>query len=248
MPAPDDVHRRALEEIMASTVIGVFENAGIVGKLTDELVKAGLARGDIEVLEGGEDTITSVIIDHGFSEDDAREFAEAAGEGKTLVAARAPQAKLDRAVSIIERFEAAGEESKEEERSARQQRVTVPEVEEEFEVGKRKVVKGGVRVTSSVSEQPVEETVSLREERVKAERRAVDRDLRPEEAETAFEERTIEMTETSEEAEIEKQARVVGEVSLTKTAKEREQTVRDKVRHTEVEVEEISAGSRKRSK
>jgi stress response protein YsnF len=233
---------------MASTVIGVFENAGIVGKLTDELVKAGLARGDIEVLEGGEDEITSVIVDHGFSEDDAREFAEAAGEGKTLVAARAPQAKLDRAVSIIERFEAAGEESKEEERSARQQRVTVPEVEEELEVGKRKVVKGGVRVTSSVSEQPVEETVNLREERVKAERRAVDRDLRPEEAETAFEERTIEMTETSEEAEIEKQARVVGEVSLTKTAKEREQTVRDKVRHTEVEVEEISAGSRKRSK
>ena len=62
---------------------------------------------------------------------------------------------------------------------------------------------------------------------MKAERRAVDRDLRPEEAETAFEERTIEMTETSEEAEIEKQARVVGEVSLTKTAKEREQTVRE---------------------
>jgi stress response protein YsnF len=238
-----------MEETMASTVIGVFENAGIVGKLTDELVKAGLARGDIEVLEGGQDEITSVIVDHGFSKDDAREFAEAAGEGKTLVAARAPQAKLDRAVSIIERFEAAGEESQEEEqRSTRQQRVTVPEVEEELEVGKRKVVKGGVRVTSSVSEQPVEETVNLREERVKAERRAVDRDLRPEEAETAFEERTIEMTETAEEAEIEKQARVVGEVSLTKTSKEREQTVRDKVRHTEVEVEEIGAGSRKRGK
>ena len=54
------------------------------------------------------------------------------------------------------------------------------------------------------------------------------------------------MMGTSEEAEIRKEARVVGEVSLSKETKERQQTVKDTVRRTEVEVEEIETGSRKR--
>ena len=119
-------------------------------------------------------------------------------------------------------------------------------VEEGLEVGKRRVATGGVRVTSSVSERPVEETVTLREERVEAGRRRVDRELRPDEAEAAFEERTVEMTATGEEAEARKVARVVGEVTLGKRVGEREATVRDTVRRTEVEVEEIGPGSREK--
>ena len=47
------------------------------------------------------------------------------------------------------------------------------------------------------------------------------------------------MMGTSEEAEVRKEARVVGEVALTKETKERQQTVKDTVRRTDVEVEEI---------
>ena len=112
-------------------------------------------------------------------------------------------------------------------------------VEEELSVGKRKVANGGVRVTTSVSERPVKETVSLREEHVGAERRPADRTLSAEEAEAAFEEKTVEMMGTSEEVEVRKEARVVGEVALTKETKERQQTVSDTVRRTDVEVEEI---------
>ena len=118
-------------------------------------------------------------------------------------------------------------------------RETVPETEEELAVHKRTVARGGVRVTSSVTERPVEDTVHLREERVEVDRRPADRRLSPEEADTAFEERTVEMTETGEEVEVGKEARVVGEVTLSKRTEEHEQTVRDKVRRTEVEVEEI---------
>jgi hypothetical protein len=39
---------------------------------------------------------------------------------------------------------------------------------------------------------------------------------------------------------------VVGEVALTKETKERQQTVTDTVRRTDVEVEEIEPSSRKR--
>ena len=121
---------------------------------------------------------------------------------------------------------------------------SVPVVEERLAVGKREVATGGVRVTSRVVETPVEETVRLREERVEAVRRPDDRRLSPEEADAAFAERTVEVMGTGEEAEVGRTARVVEQVTLRKRAGEREETVRDTVRRTEVEVEELEAGRR----
>ena len=117
-------------------------------------------------------------------------------------------------------------------------------VEERLTVGKREVATGGVRVTSRVVETPVEETVRLREERVEAHRRPDDRKLSPEEADAAFAGRTVEMMGTGEEAEVGRTARVVEQVSVRKRAGEREATVRDTVRRTEVEVEELDASPR----
>ena len=54
------------------------------------------------------------------------------------------------------------------------------------------------------------------------------------------------MVGTGEEAEVGRTARVVEEVSLRKRTGEREATVRDTVRRTEVEVEELEAGPRDR--
>jgi stress response protein YsnF len=53
------------------------------------------------------------------------------------------------------------------------------------------------------------------------------------------------MTATSEQAEVGKQTRVVGEVAVGKQVEEREKTVKDTVRRTEVEVEEVGRKSRK---
>jgi hypothetical protein len=106
-------------------------------------------------------------------------------------------------------------------------------------------VNGGARVTSSVIETPVEETVTLKEETVKANRKEADRVLDADEAEDAFEEKTVEMMGTKEEAEVQKEARVVGEVELKKEAKERQKTVSDTVRKADVEVEEVGASSKK---
>ena len=110
-------------------------------------------------------------------------------------------------------------------------------VEERLNVGKRQVDRGGVRVRSYVSETPVSEQVSLREEHVDIERRAVN--TRVADAEALFQERDIELDETAEEVVVGKEARVVGEVGLRKDVERRTETVRDTVRHTEVEVERI---------
>ena len=225
-----------------TTVIGTIESAKAAQALVNELVQAGLSRRDVEVLEGtAEREIVATIVGRGFGEGDARGDAKAANSGKTLVLASAPEDKVDQAVAIIERHEGAAGNGE----GARSEAGTLQEVREELEVGKRKVATGGVRVTSSVSEVPVEKTVTLHEEKVAAERKNVDRKLSPQEADAAFRDKTLEMTETAEQVEVSKQARVVGEVSIGKQTKEREETVRDTVRRTEVEVEKVEAGARK---
>jgi uncharacterized protein (TIGR02271 family) len=224
---------------MATTVIGTIGDAKNARKLVNELVEAGFQQQDVELLEGSEQEILAKVVERGFAEDDARGYAKAARGGMTLVAARAPEDKVDAAVEIIERYESAGAEG------AQQQGETVQEVEEELAVGKRKVATGGVRVTTQVSERPVEESVTLREERVEAERKPASRKLSAEEAEAAFEEKTVEMIGTSEQAAVRKQARVTGEVAVGKAVEKRQETVKDTVRRTEVEVEEVGAKGRK---
>jgi uncharacterized protein (TIGR02271 family) len=112
----------------------------------------------------------------------------------------------------------------------------IPVAEEQLRVGKRDVSHGRVRIRSYVVETPVEEQVTLREERVAVERRPVDRALG--DAEQAFQERTIEAEERGEEAVVSKEARITEEVVVRKEAEQRTETVSDTVRQTEVEVED----------
>ena len=116
----------------------------------------------------------------------------------------------------------------------------IPVIEEELRVGKRDVNNGRVRVRSYVTETPVSESVSLRDENVEITRRTVDRPLNGDE--DAFVDRTVEAEEHREEAVISKEARVVEEISLKKTAQQRQETVSDSVRKTEVEVEDDRTG------
>ena len=115
---------------------------------------------------------------------------------------------------------------------------TLKEIAEELKVGKRSVARGGVRVFSQMVERPVQETVSLREEHVDVERRAVDRPATEADF-AAFKEGSIEVREMAEEAVVSKEARVVGEVDIDKTVTQRDETVQDTVRETHVEVEQI---------
>jgi len=118
--------------------------------------------------------------------------------------------------------------------------VKVPVVEEQIQVGKRQVERGGVRLYTRVTERPVEETVRLRDETVHVERHPVDRPAGDADL-AAFKEGTIEVTETDEEAVVSKRTRVVEEVVVSKDVEERTETVRDAARRTEVEVESIGA-------
>jgi len=124
--------------------------------------------------------------------------------------------------------------------AGRETEKVIPVVEEELKVGKREVQKGGVRLYSHVVETPVQENVHLREERVHVERRPVDRPIGATDV-AAFKDQTIEMREKAEEAVVSKKARVIEEVVIGKEVTGHTETVRDTVRRTDVQVENLGA-------
>jgi uncharacterized protein (TIGR02271 family) len=116
--------------------------------------------------------------------------------------------------------------------------VAIPVVEEELAVGKREAARGGARIHTYVTARPVEESVTLREEHVNVERHPVNRPASEADLNT-FKEGTFDVTERAEEAVVSKQARVVEEVVVNKEATERTETIRDTVRRTDVDVDEL---------
>lgn len=224
------------------SIISAYDGRKIAEKAIAALREEGIDDAGVQILIGDTKELMSALAESGFDEEDARAYADAADNGKTLLLAKVSEDQAEKAESIMDSFESGDLAEGSGESSAG----AVPIVEEELSVGKSKAANGGVRVTSSTTETPVEETVTLTEETVKARRKGADRVLDEDEAAGAFEEKTVEMMGTKEEAEVRKEARVVGEVEIQKEAKQRQKTVSDTVRKSDVEVEEVGAGSRKK--
>ncbi len=128
---------------------------------------------------------------------------------------------------------------------------TMQLAEERLDIGKRVVNRGTTRVRRFVVETPVEEQVNLRDEKVSVERRPVSGGAVVNNPD--FSEKTIELTEMSEEAVVSKVARVKEEIALRKEAADRTETVRETLRHEDVEIEkvpgiDVTPGARSRSK
>jgi uncharacterized protein (TIGR02271 family) len=116
--------------------------------------------------------------------------------------------------------------------------VSAQVIEENLQVGKRVEQTGGARLRSRIVERPVEASVRLREEHVTVQRNPVNRPATEADF-AAFKEGDVEITESAERAVVGKEARVVEEVTLGKEVSEREETIHDTVRKTEVDVEQI---------
>jgi stress response protein YsnF len=125
------------------------------------------------------------------------------------------------------------------------QEVRIPVVEEELRVDKREVLGGGARVRTLAREERVEQPVTLREERLEATTRPSGRQLTVEEVRSAglLKDRVIQVSEMREEPVITKEAFVREEVVLSKTVSERTETIRETLRRTEVDIEDVP-GSR----
>jgi uncharacterized protein (TIGR02271 family) len=211
--------------------------------------------------------IVGALTNVGVPAEDASHYEEGVRRGGTLIAVKAQDAVAHRvaqilgddgAVNIDERAEQYRQEgfkpapavaaapavpsmprpAPATNLAANQGEKVLPVVKEEVEVGKREVQSGGVRVYTHITQQPVNEQVNLREERVDIERRPVDRPVSPGDM-GAFKEGTVEVRETSEVPVVSKQARVVEEVVVGKEVTNRTQNIQETVRQTEVKVERL---------
>jgi len=121
---------------------------------------------------------------------------------------------------------------------------SIPIIEENVEIGKRKEETGGARIHKKIEEHDVEENVHLREEHVDVNRKPVDRKATDKDLET-FQEGEKEFRETKEVPVVNKEARVVEEVNINKEVTEDEQTIRETERKTKVDTENIDPNDRR---
>jgi hypothetical protein len=120
----------------------------------------------------------------------------------------------------------------------------IPIAEEQLRVGTREVVRGGARVRTRVEEVPFVEDVELLKELVRVETRPTSRPVSQQELEAGglLRERVVEIAQVREEAVISKDVFVREEVVVRKTTERHVETVRDTVRRTVVETEDLGSG------
>ncbi|MGI8640075.1 MAG: DUF2382 domain-containing protein [Pyrinomonadaceae bacterium] len=206
------------------------------------------------------------IFGSDINDDERGVYSESVRRGSTAVTVNTNDAQVERAAGILNnngavdidrratQYRASGYEkfddnapvynkeqaATERQNFANQKEVALPVIEEQLNVGKRVVQSGGVRIHQRVSEKPVEETVTLHEEHVTVDRRPVDREVSQADMDTLKTE-DFTVTERAEQAVVGKQARVVEEVVVGKNMTERDETVTDTLRRTDVEVEQTDA-------
>ena len=242
---------------MKQTVIGVYENEVKAREAVKMLEKEGFKRENIDLsprVEGDVATRNTEHVDNFFSSmfedtNEARNYSEVATRGSVVTVHTTSMDKAERAAAILDENGAidANEHAMKyrETDEVKGSKEAIPVIEEELEVGKKEVNTGGVRLRSRIIERPVEENLRLREEHVEVERNPVNRKATDSDFKN-FEEGTVEATERAEVPVVGKEARVVEEVKLKKEVNERKETVRDSVRHTEVEAEKLKADKKRK--
>jgi len=118
--------------------------------------------------------------------------------------------------------------------------IRIPVLEEELTATVRSQEAGAVRIAKDVVAEERTLEVPVTEERVRVERRVIDRPASPADID-AFEDQVIEVPLRTETVDIDKQARVKEEVVVGKEAVQRTERVSDTVRKERVFVEEEGA-------
>lgn len=187
--------------------------------------------------------------------DESGKYAEVARHGAVLTIHAKSEEEARRAAELLDQCGAIDVDQRAEQyRNMPQEKredwiksnSSIPVIEEEMQVGKREVETGGVRLRSRIVERPVEEHLRLREEHINVERRAVNRPASEQDFAT-FKEGETTIKEQAEVPVVNKEARVVEEVSLNKETEERDETVRGSVRKTDVEIDDLDETNERRN-
>ena len=242
-------------------VVAVYDTEQNASAALTSLVSAGYRTGDISVIrnEGEaekaglhEPGIWKRLFGRDLEHDEATVLGRSFKEGSIIVVVRVPEAHAPSVMSLLDRhkpvdvldranaYAMAGATN-----AAPEARTPVKEADEEMlrlaeeqiDVGKRLVESGHTCVRRYVVQKPVDANITLHEEHVEVIRRAISDPAYV--TDTDWTDKTIEVTDTMEEAVVNKTAHVIEEVVIRKQGSDRTQAVHDTVRRQQVLVERM---------
>lgn len=250
---------------MKQTVIGIYDKRDKAKQAEQDLLRSGFDKNQVDISSSA--TGAADVKDNdrhssffgslfGDNKEEARRHAEIAQRGTVVTVHTQSMNDAERAAAILDKFGTLDVDDASFTRRSGAETATgkttdrtydigrntgdtnIPIIEENLETGKREVETGGARLRSRIVERPIEEHMRLREEHVSIDRQPVNRpaseaDLRN------FKEGSIEAVEHAEVPIVNKQARVVEEVNIHKDVRQHDETIRDTVRKTEVDIDRI---------
>lgn len=251
------------------TIVGLFDRLATANQVKKVIVEQGFDSSDVSVMDQTKESYSSNYSDqpeHETLGERVKHFFGVFGEGEhsghenytrgverggAILSVRAKDGEAAKIADLLHEYGASEVEDQYSTREGDADRrdgfaaktsdagQVIPIVQEELAVGKRQVSRGGVRVYSHVVETPVTENISLHDEKILVERRAVNRAAT--DADFSNGSNVVELTAMGEEAVVGKRSRVVEEVLVGKVGTDRTEQINDSVRHTEVDVENLPA-------
>jgi uncharacterized protein (TIGR02271 family) len=244
-------------------IVTVYDSMPLAEKAVSTLKAAGYKLDDISVVSKG--TLASSgardveirepglwrrlfgtnVLDH-----EAGVYGRTVQSGGAIVSVRVPQSDVTRVMELLDTHNpasvpAAVSGSSRTVATDASASDVIRLAEEQLNIGKRLVQDGKTRIRRFVIEKPVETSVTLHEEHAEVLRRAV---ANPEFiSDVDWTDKTIEVAESAERAVVSKSVRVVEEVVIRKAGSDHVETIRDKVRRQQVDVEHLDVEGKKKA-
>jgi len=236
-----------------------LENAGFAADDISVVGKKGLADNVLALREPG---LWHKLFGRDIAEYEAKVFGKTVEGGGAVLTLRVPDSDLAKAMGILNQHHVVDISRRAVETGLMASNAVTPAAvtpaktltaevdkgeilrlaEEQLEVGKRLVTEGTTRIRRFIVEKPVEAKVTLHEEHVEIVRLAAANPSSIKDVD--WTEKTIEIVDTHEEPVLSKSVHLAGEVRVGRRATDRVETVRDKVRRQDVEVERVPVAGR----
>jgi len=242
-------------------IVAVYDKAGKAKEAARALEASGFAAGDISVLNRDSLTDAEVheaglwrrLFGRNVGDHESAVYGRTIESGGAVLTLRTADTEVPRALKILdvhnpvdvnERATSLGVAPPATRSSVSQpmpaaRTLAKEEVlrlaEEQLDVSKRQVETGRARIRRFVTERPVETQVTLHEEHAALLRRPVTDSRAIKDVD--WTDKTIEITETAEQAVVNKTAHIAEEVVVRREGSDHVETVRDKIRRQQVEIE-----------
>ena len=252
-------------------VVAVYDTVRHAEAAVNTLESAGYPASDINLISDKDDTVKARAMEWGMwrrllGEDldiqEAEVYGRTVSQGGAIVSVRVPEREVPNVIKILdahqpvdvlgstpgsqrpETSKVAGAPSTVPASTSQRREEVVRLAEEQLNVGKREVDVGKMRVRRFVVERPAEANIILHEEHADVVRRPASDSADTKNVD--WSEQVIEVRETAEQPVISKTIRVTEEVVIEKKGTDHVETIHDKVRRQQLEVEHVPAEAGKK--